>query len=144
MNPQLTNQISGAEKFITYASDIASSLQDLYENPGPHAVFIHQLMFAVQYAQFHQYLSKKELQNGVTNLLAMFHDDVVPKSWWAVLLCDLVDLLQSCKSDVIPALSAQFSVHVDCSPDLNITYLGSTRGARKAGGNFRQDKSRFW
>ena len=98
--------MAGPENFIQYASEITSSLQDLYDQPGPHAVFIHHLMFAVQYAHFHQCLAKGEFPNAASTLLAMFHEDIVPKTWWAVLLCDMVDLLQSCKSNVISSPGA--------------------------------------
>jgi len=97
----------GPELFIRYASDITSSLQDLYGQPGLHAVYIHHLMFAVQYAQFHQYLKKKELASAASHLLAMFHEDLAPKSWWAVLLCDMVDVLRLCPTLLLPSWGAR-------------------------------------
>jgi hypothetical protein len=51
-------------------------------------------MFAVRYSNFHQLRAKNDLQNAATDLVAMFRDDIAPKSWWAVMLCDAVDLLQ--------------------------------------------------
>ncbi|KAJ6581722.1 Nup85 nucleoporin-domain-containing protein [Mycena capillaripes] len=68
--------------FAQYASDIAPSLQNLnIHHPSSQGVFVHRLMFAIRYSNFQQ--------------LPMFRDDVAPKAWWAVMLCDVaVDLLQ--------------------------------------------------
>jgi nuclear pore complex protein Nup85 len=92
-----TNLCSGPATFTQHAADIASSLPELYKQPGTHAIFIHQLVFAEQYAHFHQLLAKAELQNAALELLAMFRGNIAPKSWWAILLCDSVPLLQSGK-----------------------------------------------
>ena len=35
-----------------------------------------------------------ELQDAAFDLMAMFEEDVVPRSWWAVVLCDAVELIQ--------------------------------------------------
>ena len=51
-------------------------------------------MFAVRYAEFQQRRMSQELQEAALDLVAMFHDDIAPKSWWGILLCDAVDLLQ--------------------------------------------------
>ncbi|KAJ7091342.1 Nup85 nucleoporin-domain-containing protein [Mycena belliarum] len=87
--------ISGPTSFAQYASDIAPSLQNLgVQHPSSQGVFIHRLMFAVRYSNFHQLRVKHDLQNAASDLVAMFRDDIAPKSWWAVMLCDAVDLLQ--------------------------------------------------
>nr|GAT45669.1 predicted protein [Mycena chlorophos] len=87
---------SGPSTFAQYASDIAPSLQNLDpQHASSQGVFIHRLMFAVRYSNFQQLRTKHDqLQNAALDLVAMFRDDVAPKSWWAVLLCDAVDLLQ--------------------------------------------------
>jgi hypothetical protein len=51
-------------------------------------------MFAVRYAHFHELLEKQELDEAALDLIAIFHEDLAPKSWWAILLCDSVQLLQ--------------------------------------------------
>lgn len=51
-------------------------------------------MFAVRYSNFQQLRINHDLQNAASDLVAMFRDDVAPKSWWAVMLLDAVDLLQ--------------------------------------------------
>jgi Nup85 Nucleoporin len=51
-------------------------------------------MFVVRYAHFHQLLERQELQDAASGLVAIFVEDLAPKSWWAVLLCDSIQLLQ--------------------------------------------------
>ncbi|KAJ7846097.1 hypothetical protein B0H14DRAFT_2773436 [Mycena olivaceomarginata] len=63
-------------------------------------------MFAVRYSNFQQLRVKHDLQNAALDLVAMFRDDVVPKSWWAVTLCDAVDLLQYSQSLLFSATGA--------------------------------------
>ncbi|KAJ7623243.1 Nup85 nucleoporin-domain-containing protein [Roridomyces roridus] len=88
--------VSGPANFAKYASDIAPSLQNLnIRHSGSQGVFIHRLMFAVRYSNFQQLRVKRELQNAASDLVTMFQDDVAPKSWWAVMLCDAVELLQN-------------------------------------------------
>jgi hypothetical protein len=55
-------------------------------------------MFAVRYSNFQQLCVEHDLQNAASDLVAMLRDDIAPKSWWAVMLCDAVDLLQYRKS----------------------------------------------
>lgn len=99
------NDYVGPTSFARYASDIAPSLQDLLAQPDSRGIFVHRLMFAVRYAHFHQLRMKQELQDATVDLVAMFRDDVAPKSWWAVLLCDSVELLQFSMSFVPCSLS---------------------------------------
>ncbi|KAJ6591607.1 Nup85 nucleoporin-domain-containing protein [Mycena vulgaris] len=99
--------ISGPTSFAQYASDIAPSLQNLsIQHPSSQGVFVHRLMFAVRYSNFQQLRVKHDLQNAASDLVAMFHDDVAPKSWWAVMLCDAVDLLQHRSSLLFSASGA--------------------------------------
>ncbi|CAK5267637.1 unnamed protein product, partial [Mycena citricolor] len=87
--------ISGPASFAGFASDIAPSLQSLSVKDGStHGVFLHRLVFAVRYANFLQLCNRQELQNAASDIVAMFRDDVAPKSWWAVMLYDSVELLR--------------------------------------------------
>jgi nuclear pore complex protein Nup85 len=56
-------------------------------------VFIHRLVFAVRYAEFHQKRLEGDLQDAALDLVSIFQGDIAPKSWWGVLLTDSVDLL---------------------------------------------------
>ncbi|KAG5654215.1 hypothetical protein H0H81_006249, partial [Sphagnurus paluster] len=72
----------------------APSVQELRNRPLHRGVFTHRLQFAVRYGHFHRLLEEHELYDAASDLIAMFHDDLAPKSWWAILLCDSVPLLQ--------------------------------------------------
>lgn len=85
---------AGPEQYTKFVSSIAPSLQALRTNSAAHGVFIYRLMFAVRYAEFHQRLLNRDLQDAAWDLVSMFQEDMAPKSWWAVLLCDAVELLQ--------------------------------------------------
>ncbi|KAF8842387.1 hypothetical protein BDN67DRAFT_899400 [Paxillus ammoniavirescens] len=84
---------AGPEQYARYVLDIAPSLQALRANSA-RGVFIHRLMFAVRYAEFHQRLLNGDLQDAAWDLVTMFQDEIAPKSWWGILLHDAVQLLQ--------------------------------------------------
>jgi nuclear pore complex protein Nup85 len=92
---------AGPEQYARYVLDIAPSLQALRANSA-RGVFIHRLMFAVRYAEFHQRLLNRDLQDAAWDLVTMFQDEIAPKSWWGVLLHDAVQLLQYGKFRVVP------------------------------------------
>jgi hypothetical protein len=52
----------------------------------------------VRYAEFHQRLLNQDLQDAAWDLVTIFQEEIAPKSWWGVLLCDAVQLLQYGKS----------------------------------------------
>lgn len=85
---------SGPEQYTKFVSGIAPSLQGLRANSAAHGVFIHRLMFAVRYAEFHQRLLNRDLQDAAWDLVSMLQEGIAPKAWWAVLLCDAIELLQ--------------------------------------------------
>lgn len=76
---------------------VAPTLQELRSHPGADGVFTHRLMFAVRYAEFHQRRIRGDLQDAALDLLTMFNEDLAPKSWWGVLLCDAVELIRNGK-----------------------------------------------
>lgn len=86
----------GPEKFARLVANIAPSLHTLRAEQGSSAngIFIYRLMFAVRFAEFHQRRMNGDLQDAAFDLVTMFQEDIAPKSWWAVLLCDAVQLLQ--------------------------------------------------
>jgi Nup85 Nucleoporin len=90
-----TQQILGPETFARSVAAVAPSLQELRAHPGADGVFTHRLMFAVRYAEFHQRRLSGDLQEAALDLLTMFNEDLAPKSWWGVLLCDAVDLIRN-------------------------------------------------
>ncbi|EPQ56724.1 hypothetical protein GLOTRDRAFT_75564 [Gloeophyllum trabeum ATCC 11539] len=84
----------GPEEFVCLVKNIAPSLKRLTNIPEAPGIFVHRLNFAVRYAEFHDNLMRNIFDDAATNLENMFRQDVAPKSWWALLLCDSVELLQ--------------------------------------------------
>lgn len=52
-------------------------------------------MFAIRFAEFHQRRANGDGQGAATDVVAMFREEIVPQAWWAVLLCDAVELLRN-------------------------------------------------
>jgi nuclear pore complex protein Nup85 len=92
-----SQKIAGPEDFARSVAAVAPTLQELRAHPGADGVFTHRLMFAVRYAEFHQRRLRGDLQEAALDLLAMFNEDLAPKSWWGVLLCDAVELIRNGK-----------------------------------------------
>jgi nuclear pore complex protein Nup85 len=92
-NSRLRNAYSaGPEVFVEYASELAPSLPGLVaRDQGPHSLYLHRMMFVIKYAQF---LSQDDPEEAAGELIAILRDDIAPRSWWPVLLCDSVELLQ--------------------------------------------------
>ena len=88
----------GPRKFTEYALAIAPSVKELRSQSTIQGVFVHRLIFAVRYARFHELIQQQEYQDAASDLVAIFVENVAPTSWWAVVLCDSVQLLQYCKS----------------------------------------------
>ncbi|KAI0343020.1 hypothetical protein BDW22DRAFT_1329132 [Trametopsis cervina] len=88
--------IEGPANFARLVANIAPSLQSLrrQQSSVANGVFIYRLMFAVRFAEFHQRRLNGEMQDAAVDLISMLKDDIAPKSWWAVILSDSVDLLQ--------------------------------------------------
>lgn len=87
--------LAGPQVFARYAYEVASPLENLRDrHPNSHNVFIHRLTFAVQYAQFHQLLGQGAWTEAASDLLYLLQSDVTPRSWWPILLCDSLELLQ--------------------------------------------------
>lgn len=91
----------GKERFGSLVARIAPSLQALRANDSANAVFVYRLMFAVRFAQFHQNYARGSLKAAANDVVSMFREDLVPKSWWAVVLSDAIDLLMNRKCTAI-------------------------------------------
>ena len=96
-DPRLRPPPPGPSKFAELVADIAPSLHKLaLDAPTARApaVFAHRLQFAVRFAEFHQRRANGDGQGAALDVVAMFRDEIAPRSWWAVILCDAVQLLQ--------------------------------------------------
>ncbi|KAF5369464.1 hypothetical protein D9758_002731 [Tetrapyrgos nigripes] len=85
---------NGAADFAKQASKIAPSLQDIQFDSATEAIFVHRLIFAVRYSQIHRYKLEKDYVSAASDIVTLFREEIAPKSWWPVLLCDSVELLQ--------------------------------------------------
>lgn len=85
---------SGPAKFAHLVANIAPSLSAFTRNPE-NSVFLYRLEFAVRFAEFHHRRLNGDLHNAALDVVTMLRDGVAPKSWWAVVLYDTVDLLQN-------------------------------------------------
>jgi len=86
--------ILGSHQFTNYALEIAPSVQELQTQSSIQGIFVHRLIFAVRFARYHQLIEKQEYQDAASDLMAIFIEEVAPTSWWAVVLCDSVQLLR--------------------------------------------------
>ena len=95
--PSLTNPILGPVSFASMIANIAPTLQSLRSQAGDdlNGVFIHRLRFAVRSAEFHQRKLTGELEDAALDVIEIFQEEIAPSSWWAVILCDALDLLQN-------------------------------------------------
>jgi len=119
----------GPEAFARSVAAVAPSLQELRAHPGADGVFTHRLMFAVRYAEFHQRRLSGDLQEAALDLLTTFNDDLAPKTWWGVLLCDAVDLIRNddlmlySSSGAVELLKRLEEVHLRASQGSGDAYL---------------------
>ncbi|EMD38750.1 hypothetical protein CERSUDRAFT_133256 [Gelatoporia subvermispora B] len=84
----------GPEPFARLVANVAPVLHSLRSQHSAHGIFLYRLMFAVRFAEFHQRRVNGDLQEAAFDLVAMFREDLAPRSWWGVLLSDAVELLQ--------------------------------------------------
>ncbi|KAI9510038.1 nucleoporin Nup85-like protein [Russula earlei] len=119
----------GPEVFARSVAAVAPSLQELRAHPGADGVFTHRLMFAVRYAEFHQRRLSGDLQEAALDILTMFNEDLAPKTWWGVLLCDAVDLIRNndlmlySSSGAVELLKRLEEVHIGASQGSGDAYL---------------------
>jgi len=85
--------LKGPEVFITLVDDISANL--LYPDlPGaPPAPFGETLQFMVRYAEFHHTRLEGRRADAAGDLTDLFTNDLVPRSWWGLLLVDAAELL---------------------------------------------------
>ncbi|PPQ94447.1 hypothetical protein CVT25_002538 [Psilocybe cyanescens] len=97
---------SGPRKFTQYALAIAPSVQELRSQSAIQGVFVHRLIFAVRFARYHELVDKQEYEDAAADVLAIFVEDVAPTSWWAVVLCDAIQLLRYTPVALFPSSGA--------------------------------------
>ncbi|KAL0569065.1 hypothetical protein V5O48_012909 [Marasmius crinis-equi] len=133
---------NGPAAFASHAAKFIHSLQELPSRTNTEGIFAHRLTFAVRYAQIHRLRAEGESHAAVSEIITLLREEVAPKSWWAVLLCDTVDLLQHgpvslfSSSDVVLLLSRLEEIHIrtlqGCGDDyLNVLLRTINGGSEK-------------
>ncbi|KAG5720185.1 Nuclear pore complex protein Nup85 [Termitomyces sp. T112] len=137
---------NGASIFMNYASGIAPSVHELRNRPTNRSIFTYRLSFVVRYAHYHQLVERRELQDAAADLVAMFREDLTPKSWWAVLLSDSIPLLQEESALLFsPASASELlrrleEIFVMTSQGAGEKYLSVLRRSLGAKGNSFQER----
>ncbi|KAJ4479675.1 nucleoporin Nup85-like protein [Lentinula edodes] len=85
---------NGPVVFAGYASNIAPSMDEIQSSSRTHQIFAHRLMFTVRYSQMHKMRLERDYPNAALDLLGLLRDEIAPRSWWPILLCDAVEFLQ--------------------------------------------------
>ena len=70
--------------------EIAPSLQ--HQSYG-QSIFQRRLSFLVRYAEFHTHWSQGDIQDAALDVVSMFRDELVPNSWWGIVLKQAGDIL---------------------------------------------------
>lgn len=89
--------IIGPVEFARLVADIAPSLHTLQTQAGHFGdgIFIYRLLFAVRFAEYHQHRLQGDVQDAAADIMSIFKEDLAPKSWWAIVLLDAIELLQN-------------------------------------------------
>ncbi|KAJ4470133.1 Nup85 nucleoporin-domain-containing protein, partial [Lentinula aciculospora] len=85
---------SGPVVFASHASKIAPLLDETHSSLRTEEIFAHRLMFTVRYSQIHKMRLEHDYSNAASELLVLLRDEIAPRSWWPILLCDSIEFLQ--------------------------------------------------
>lgn len=85
---------TGPVVFAGHAFTISPLLEQVHSNTQTEAIFAHRLMFAVKYSQIHKMRLEQDYSTAASDLVILLRDEIAPKSWWPILLCDSVEFLQ--------------------------------------------------
>lgn len=69
-------------------------MDEIQSNSRTNQIFAHRLMFTVRYSQMHETRLERDYPNAALDLLALLRDEIAPRSWWPILLCDAVEFMQ--------------------------------------------------
>ncbi|KAG7093511.1 hypothetical protein E1B28_007185 [Marasmius oreades] len=120
---------NGPASFASYAAKFIHSLQELPSRINTEGIFAHRLTFAVRYAQIHRLRAEGESPAAIFEIITLLREEIAPKSWWAVLLCDAVDLLQGgsnslfSSNDLVLLLRRLEEIHIRTSQGCGDDYL---------------------
>lgn len=82
---------AGPTDFVASVLKIAPALK--YPPSYCHSIFQRRLSFLVRYAEFHTRWSNGDIQDAAWDIVSMFQEELVPNSWWGILLKQAGELL---------------------------------------------------
>lgn len=85
---------TGAQHFISQASAISGTMQELYTKGPSHWVFYHRFMFVSRYAQLHESLASNDLTAAAKTVVSIIRDELVPRAWGPIVLSDAIPLIR--------------------------------------------------
>ncbi|KAJ3729997.1 Nup85 nucleoporin-domain-containing protein [Lentinula guzmanii] len=115
---------NGPAVFASHASKIAPSLDEMQHNSRTGELFAHRLMFTVRYSQIQKMRLEQDYSNAASDLVVLLRDEIAPRSWWPVLLCDSVEFLQ-----YNPKLLFSFSDAIELLKKLEEIFIRSSQGS---------------
>ncbi|KZT72019.1 hypothetical protein DAEQUDRAFT_723669 [Daedalea quercina L-15889] len=130
----------GPRQYAQSVAKIAPSLRTLRSESKANGVFIYRLMFAVRFAEFHHRRLNGDLQEAAFDIISMMREEIAPKSWWAVLLWDVVELLQNGDNMFFTSVDATMllhrleEIHIRSSQGSADEYLSILAKTTKTGG----------
>ncbi|KAF8587870.1 hypothetical protein K439DRAFT_1630322 [Ramaria rubella] len=81
----------GPKEFVATVLEIAPTLQD--PSSYGQSIFQRRLSFLVRYAEFYSHWMNGDIQDAAWDMVSMFRDELVPRSWWGLLLKQAGELL---------------------------------------------------
>ncbi|KAF5343825.1 hypothetical protein D9757_013915 [Collybiopsis confluens] len=84
----------GPAVFADHASKIGPSLDQLHSDSRTGGIFTQRLTFAVRYSHIHKLRLQQDYSAAASDLITLLRDEIAPRSWWPVLLCDSLEFLQ--------------------------------------------------
>ncbi|KAJ3718910.1 Nup85 nucleoporin-domain-containing protein [Lentinula raphanica] len=85
---------NGSAVFVSHASKIAPAMDQIQSTSRAEEIFVQRLTFTVRYSQIHKMRLTEDYSNAASDLVALLRNEIAPRSWWPVLLCDSIELLQ--------------------------------------------------
>ncbi|ESK94829.1 hypothetical protein Moror_14153 [Moniliophthora roreri MCA 2997] len=131
---------NGPVSFTSHAAKFVHSLQELPLRTNAEGIFAHRLTFAVRYAQIHRLRAEQDVHGAASDIVTLLRDEIAPKSWWAILLCDTVDLLQHgatslfSQSDIVVLLRKLEEITIRTAQGSGEDYLSILVRTIKGGG----------
>lgn len=98
----MVSALSGLDEFLVLVRDVPNIDDETSDTGDPlyfdafgrPTVYGSRLRFLAGYAQFHNWVQQGEKREAAQTLVRMLNTEVVPKSWWGVVLLDAAHMCQ--------------------------------------------------